>query len=229
MSQLTALIQLLICICSVFSWLVTVFHIVVCHRRVIVIPVRWPSISGVHDLAVSRRNSSSHTGQTCRPLRNIGRRELEMSPVVWLEQGRTARVELSQMGHVLVGSPCHVTALLAHVDLVSALLVSETELTSVDLATVRLERTPLSEGFVTFVAPVRTDTCKHNSTLTNCFLKCSRIVYLQRWLDVLQTWMERLLQSDKGLQTNMYGKTICYSYIYIYAIFFLYFIFCAVM
>lgn len=87
-------------------------------------------------------------------------RQLEVSPVVGPKQRWTSRVILSEVGHVLVGSSGHVTALFAHVDLVTALLVREVELASVNFTAMRLERTALSEGLIALDTSVRTNTCK---------------------------------------------------------------------
>ena len=52
------------------------------------------------------------------------------------------------------------SAQLTDIDLVSALLVAVGELQTVQFASVRLERTALSEGLVAVRTPVRTDTCR---------------------------------------------------------------------
>ena len=80
------------------------------------------------------------------------------------QQCRTGRVLLFEMRVVLVRSPGRVSALLAHVDLVSALLVCELELAAVHLATVRLQRTALRERLATLLTLVRTNSYTHTHT-----------------------------------------------------------------
>lgn len=83
-----------------------------------------------------------------------------------------SRMLRAQVAEVGVGAGGGMAALLADVDLGSALVEGEGEVLSVDLATVRLERTPLGEGLATRVALVGLDTC-HKVWDTETLLTCS--------------------------------------------------------
>jgi len=143
------------------SFFVVLVVVVVLHFVVVPVQVRTRRHAPRSNLLVAHRRSRSSADAVRRRCSRCRRRQLEVSPVVRPQQRRTAGMVLSEMRHVLVGSAGHVAALFAHVDLVASLLVSEVELTAVYLATMRLERTALSEGLVTLAAPVWTNTCRH--------------------------------------------------------------------
>ena len=81
--------------------------------------------------------------------------------VIELGQGRRVWV-LDLKVHVMaLRIRCRVPALLANVDLIPALLVCIIVCDPVDFQCVRLQRTPLGEGFVTVVAFIRADSCSN--------------------------------------------------------------------
>lgn len=80
---------------------------------------------------------------------------------------RAEGVHLFQVEVVYVRLACRVATLLADVRLVSAFLVGEVQLEPMHLATVGLERTPLSESLVTMVAFVRSNALKREQRSMN--------------------------------------------------------------
>jgi len=71
---------------------------------------------------------------------------------------------LFEMGVMELRTSSGVSTLLAHVDFVTALFVSELEVATVHLATVRLQRAALSEGLAALAAPIRTNSCLYTHT-----------------------------------------------------------------